>query len=297
MRPTLILFVQVATFAVLVNSVIRFGLSGMRDKNGGGMKLLAAFSSLVTLLGLIALYADAVRQTAMQAVRSWTSNEGFIDSFRTVVVGADRFARDLVNSVNPGADVAYRPDRSLWPFAVVVAAFLVRWLIYVALERRQLSDAAATGSVYWSHITAYAMTVAFFILIAGWNPMVVILGSLVLIGAFLVFLTGLFEDLALLVRRAARIVVLYAKGLGRRVAQLCVAFAGVIRLVFERAHYLYITHIRKPLRRVTERAVTAAESFDNSAKDDLTEENRRHRARFHRQEDAPDVPESGHVLD
>ena len=141
------------------------------------------------------------------------------------------------------------------------------------------------------------MIVAFFIMIAGWNPIVVILGSLILIGAFLIGLTGLFEDLALVVRQAGRFVTLYLKGLGRELARRCVAFAGAIRSVFQRAHYLYITHVRKPLRRATNRAVAAAESFDQDAQEHLNEENRRHRARFREHDEGADVPESGPVLD
>lgn len=293
MRAVVLFIGELVVAAALVNSVVRFSIAGFRSRTrAGALMLTAGLSSLVTLLAMIAIYADAFRRVTMEAtVRIFGDGSTAFD-VRSVVAPVDRSIRDAVNFVNPGNDVGYRPHPSWWPIAIVVVSYVVRWLIYVAVQRRGLSTAAVTGAAYWSHLTGYASAVGFLVVVARWNAWLVVVGSGVLIGLVLLGLV-VVEDFALLIRTGVDWVWHYLKGVGKEIARAASAFAARVRATLEQAQRLYIRHIRAPLRRFSARAVESSHRFEDNAQRRLEEEDRRQNERFREEEESP---ESGPAL-
>jgi hypothetical protein len=302
--PSLIFGAECLLFVVLVNSVFRFAITGFRragtphtpgnkgtdaddDRVTAGARLLASLSSAVSLAVVVAIYVDSFRRATMNAARSWTSDQSFLNGVQSAVVGGDQAVRSGVNFMNPGPDVSYRPHPSIWPIVIVVSSYAVRWLIYVTVERGNYRNAAITGSAYWSHMTAYAMIVSFLVVVAGWNALLVVPVSMLLVLGLLIGVAGIFEDIFLLVRVGGRLVMTYAKGVGAVLARHTVAVARLVRVMFQRGHELYVERVRMPVQRFTGRLEMAADQFDQRAHDELADEDERNRRLFSRAKPVP----------
>jgi hypothetical protein len=289
MRATLIFLFDCAALLVLLNSFVRFAHAGFTAERAVGARVLAAGSSLVTLLVAAAIYADAFRRAAMDASRTWFGDSPFTVGLHDAIAPADRFVRDAVNAVNPGNDVVYTPHPALWPIVLIAVAYVVRGLMYLTLERKDLKHAAVTGATYWSHITGYAMIVAFLVEIVGWNAFAVVAVSLLILAACVVGLAGVFEDAGVVFRAVLRVAAHYLHGVSEKLARLGASIAAAIRIFFRRAHRLYLDHVRAPIRRRTSSAIAAAERFDRQAAEELKRENERHRQQFPEDDEAPET--------
>ena len=275
-------FMELAALAILTNSIIRFFLSSAWSGNLSENRILAGTSSLVTLLITCILYSEAV-------TRDWTAAIRTVFGSKWVALQERIFAAlDSINSfffnLNSSIDYHHVSANILhqvsWPLVILGVSYALRLCIYLALERRNLNDAATTGAVYWSHITAYAMLISLAIVVVHWEPLVVLSGSIGIIVVLLIGFQGVFADIFVLLTGFARFSWRIASSGGREIARVSAFIAGTVRLVFSRAHAVYSRHVSDPIRRNTERAVKFSTEVDNRAKQRLIHENDRHRAQF-----------------
>lgn len=287
----------------LIVSVVRFAWVTVSTSEGFEHPALAVGSSLVSLAVVSMLYSGQFERICLAAIGHWTSDEQVLTDARRALSDADRALTDLANFFSPGPHLASRPHPTLTPLAIIAALYLIRLSIYFAVTRRRiryadpglLKHAAVTGPVYWSHITAYAMVLSFFIVIARSNPVWVSLTSIGVIVVLVVGFTGPFQDGIVLCRDAVRSSWHLATSLGGTIARASLVVARAVRLVVERAHQFYMRRISDPLRRVSGRAVAATERLEQRTKEQLREEAQKH-ARFARDDgvraDAASAPEA-----
>jgi hypothetical protein len=267
-------------FLALANSVIRFLHAAFAEAEGSDQRLLAAVSSATTLVAVSTIYSGRFAEDCDRAVRHWTDDSRAIRTADRVLIHIDDVCTSIANALNPSKDVGFRPHPTFIPFAIIGCLYIIRWLIYVSATRKRLRYAAITGSVYWSHITAYVGVVSFLVVIANWDVALVIGASLLLIVLLVVGLMGVFQDALFVIRGGIASLWKLIKGLGGSVARASLTVARTVRIMVERAHELYRIHISTPLRKATDTVVDASARFEERSKEKLAEENQRHRDRF-----------------
>lgn len=246
-------------FGMLVNSVLRFLWKSRRGHRTS--RLLAAASSLLTLLVMSALYSGELFRNGTKAIYWLTSERDIAIRVGNVLGRIDATATHLVNIVSPGADVGLRPTPSPVPAMIVGGVYLVRFFIYRFVERRRLDHSGATGSTYWSHFTAYSMLVVFLIEVAHWPVIPVIAGSLGLLVLLRIGLAKLFADAAILISSVLKSVVHIVAALGQAIARAAVGVATAVRSAFTHAHKWYVEHVSAPIRRFSEGMVSRSRNF------------------------------------
>lgn len=281
---------NIATVAVLVNSTLRFawGASGAHARQ----RLAGAVSSLLTLALACAIYSGEFKRNVLGAAAG--SSSGVARAAVRFATAADGVCTRLANVLNPARDVSYRPSPSLWPFALLVAAFAVRWLIYLFISRpgRGQRYAGVTGSVYWSHFSAYLLTVAFLAMVAHWDARAVGVASVVLL--LLVLLGAVFaEDLWLVIGTGLVAGANLASAGAKAVAEGAVIAASAARALIESASRWYLAHVRGPLRKSTAHVVEATEQVNTRMDERLISQERAHRERFGRTDDSGGAPNPG----
>jgi hypothetical protein len=165
------------------------------------VRRLAALSAAVTLLMVLLIYSGEFRKNGLLALQHLHAHAALYGHAGDFLASVDHVFTKIANVLNVfTADVGYRPDPPVWPAVVLAIGYLVRFLIYRLHTRKSNTEAALTGSVYWSHVTAYAMVVAFCIVVVGWSPLLVVPISMAIVAIFLVSLRLVLEDLGELVR-------------------------------------------------------------------------------------------------
>ncbi|MGP0049305.1 MAG: hypothetical protein ACLPZR_10740 [Solirubrobacteraceae bacterium] len=245
------------------------------------VRRLAALSAFVTLLVVLMIYSGEFRKNgllALQRVHAHPSLYGHVSDFLT---GFDHVFTRVANTLNVFTrDVGYRPNPPLWPAILLLLSYSVRFLIYRLHTRKQHAEAALTGAVYWTHITAYAMVVAFFIVIVGWSAWLVIPLSLVVVVAFLVSVRLIVEDLGELVRVGLQSGWTLLIQAGRWIAEAATEIAAFVRAMLKYASKAYLEHIREPLRRITQALETRNRTIREDSERRLKAQDTRQRERF-----------------
>jgi hypothetical protein len=250
MTPIALTFLSLLVAGALCVSILRF----WRESKLGAtsVRRLAALSSALTLLVALMLYSGELRHNALLGLRQLGAGEGLFEVAREIVNHLDQFFTSIASAINGliGAEEAgYRPDPPAWPAALLILGYALRFVIYRSHTRKGNAEAALTGAVYWSHITAFAMALAFLIVLGGANPWVLVPGSLVALAAIVVSVKLLIEDFGVGVRAAAETVLTEAARAAGWVAYLATEVAGFVRELLAYASRAYLERVRKPLRR------------------------------------------------
>lgn len=253
----------------------RFGAESVRR--------LAALSTSVALVSAVLIYSGEFRRNALVGLRQLSVSRGFYDGAGNFLLHFDRVCTQIANAVNDllGApEVGYRPHPPVWPALLLAASYGVRFLIYRLHKVHDNQEAAMTGAVYWSHITTYAMVMAFLIVIVGMNPSVLVPVSLLALLVIVVSVKLLIEDVGVAIRAALETLWTEITRAARRIVYHATAFAALVRTVLAYANDLYVAKIRDPLRRRTKALERRNEAARQASKDRLRAQETRYRERF-----------------
>ncbi len=249
MSSVLIVLINIAIFLALCVSIVQFWRG--RRLGSSTIRELAALSSLITLIVVVLLYSGEFLHESLAALREMNASEGVRQAAVNALTKVDETAIEVVNAVNGviGApEVGYRPEPPVWPAALLGIGYSIRFLIYRFHTTRGNEEAALTGAVYWSFITAYLMALAYLIVLAGFNAAAVISLSLIVLVVVVVGVRVFFQDLGLAVRAIARTVWTEISRAAAFIAYLATEIAATVRALLSYANRLYIQRIRQPLR-------------------------------------------------
>jgi hypothetical protein len=271
---------EILLVLALANSVLRFVHSALFDREDAEARLLAVASSVISLVAVCVLYSGMFSRHLIEAVDVWVGAGELTDDVANAAHRFDELATSLGNALSPGPTLEYRPSPTLIPLAIITAFYLVRWTIYATVSRKKLRYASVTGSVYWTHISAYAMAVSFVVVLVNWNLVAVVLGSALALVVLLFGMAGFFADVGYALRGLATLTWRLVTTVGEVLARASVRVARFVRLAFRRAHTFYIAYVRKPVRASTDWAVEGSRRLDLRAKEKLREENQRNEELF-----------------
>lgn len=281
MTATLITVFNLLVAGALCVSVVRF----WRESRLGAasVRRLAALSSAIALLVVLIIYSGEFRHQALLSLRFLGASEHFYNTCRDFLAHFDDVFTKIANAINDvlrASHVGHRPHPPIWPVALLSLGYVIRYFIYRFHTKRGNTDAALTGAAYWSHITTFAMVLAFLIVIAGANPVVLVPVSLVALGAIIVSVKLLIEDFGVSLRAAARTAWTEVARAAERIAYLATEIAGAVRDLLAYASKAYLEHVRKPLRRRIDALEARNRSARKVTKRRLIEQNIRHEERF-----------------
>lgn len=233
----------------------------------------------MTLLAALAIYARPARRVLLRGLVDWHKPTLYADALH-VAEALTRVADRVVKLVTFGAATSAPSSPALWAAYLLGAAYLIRFSIYVSVFRRRLADANVTGSVIWSHITAFGLVVAFALIVAGWSAWVVVPAAGLALLAMATVLTGVLAD-------AAEIVVSYLQlawgallAFAQEVARAAVAFAGLVKDALDHAQAWYMRHISDRVRRHSASVRRRSRDLRLAATARLEQQNRAHKEKF-----------------
>jgi hypothetical protein len=276
--PSLAVLLILAAVVALCVSIYEFSDPDHRAPiiEAQSMRRLAALSSAITLVIFALIYSGAFKSNLLAALKNFGVSAATYTTVSGVLTDFDEFATHVANTVNVfSKHVGYRPQPSPWPGILLAAAYTVRFSIYRFHTKKENARAALTGSVYWSHLTAYVMAMMFLIVIVGWSAWLVVPISLVALAALIVSLQLLIEDLGEVM--AVGIQSAWARLVdgARWVAYGATEFANLMQEAVKHANAAYLARIRTPLRRRTEGLKKANSDRRLAAEERLAEQEAR----------------------
>jgi hypothetical protein len=282
--PLLLVVVILLAVGVLCWSIYRFWQESQASRTKvRSARQLAALSSGLTLVVFVLLYADAFTRNLLAAMRNWGVSSDTYATVHTSMTSFDEFVAHVASTINVfSRSAGYRSSATLWPGLLLASAYAARFCIYRFQTKpihggKKNQNSALTGSVYWSHITAYMMVVAFMIVIIGWSAWWVVPTSLIVLSAFMFSVAWtVVKDLGVV----ADAVVLKSVGTalivaGRQVAFLATEVANFIRIALKYANRAYQERISKPLREKMDALKTSNDSWRNASEERLKEQDKR----------------------
>lgn len=281
MTATIIVVVNLIVAVALCVSIIRFW--GESRFGSESVRQLAALSSAVTLLVACTIYSGEFRHQALLCLSYLGAGESLHVTARDLLAHFDRLFTGIANAINGllGAGrVGYRPHPPIWPAALLILGYIIRFLIYRFHTKRGNTEAALTGAAYWSHITTYVMVLAFLIVITGVNPSVLVPVSVIALGGVVISVKLLIEDFGVSLRAAAKTVWTEIARAAERVAYFATEVAAAVRDLFAYASKAYVERVRKPLRRGIDTLELRNERAREASKERLAEQNLRYVRRF-----------------
>jgi hypothetical protein len=219
----------------------------------------------------------------LAALRHWDVDPSPRETVRNVLRSLDEGCTAVARAINEAlgaGEVGYRPTPPAWPAALLVIGYGVRFLIYRFQTRKGNRESALTGAVYWSYITAYAMAIAYLIVVAGFDAALVIPISLFLIAMIVVSVKVFVEDLGLTLRAIAKTIGTEVSRAASRVAFLATEFAAIVREALAYATDFYMNRIRKPLRTGINSLEDRNKRTRERAEERLAKQNTEHAERF-----------------
>lgn len=281
MTATLIVLFYLAVVVALCVSIAQF----WRERRLGSkvIRELAALSALLTLVLFVLIYSGSFLHESLVALRYWTVDPSVRRSVRGVLRTFDEACTDVadvINRVLGAGEAGYRPTPSAWPAVLLVSGYVIRFLIYRFHTRKGNRDSALTGAVYWSYITAYVMVLAYLIVVAHLDAVVVIPISLLLITMVVVSVKVFVEDLGLTLRAIGKTIWTEISRVASRIAFLATEIAALVREALAYANRFYLERIRKPLRAGIDAVEARNQKTREMAEDRLTKQNAEHAQRF-----------------
>jgi hypothetical protein len=254
-----------------------------RDSQIGArsVRRLASASSAITLLIIVVIYAGEFRRNALSALTYiGVDEQTYADAYK-LLTDVDDFIVRVVESIRPSdAGVwghAYPPA---WPAILLIVGYTIRFLIYRLHTKKANANAALTGSVYWSHITTYAMTMAFLIVVFGWNPALVVSMSLAILAVATVSIKLWLADLGTVARIAGKSIWTVVSNGARRIAYAATALAAFVRIAANYANRAYVEKIRKPLMTKVDKLEEWNKDQRDASAQKLKDQDDRHALRF-----------------
>jgi hypothetical protein len=291
MTSTFVVLLDLAIVVALCVSIVQF----WRERRLGSsvVRELGALSALISLVVFVLIYSGSFLHETLASLQHWGVDRSVRKSVLGILRPFDEACTGVANAINRvigAGEVGYRPDPPVWPAALLVVGYGIRFLIYRFQTRKGNRDSALTGAVYWSYITAYAMVLAYLVVVAHFDAAVIVPISLALIAVIVVSVKVFFEDFGLTVRAIARTAWTEVTRAASRIAFLATEVAAVVREALAYASRFYLERIRKPLRNGIDTLEARNVRAREEAEKRLARQNAQHAERFGGSKSSGDEP-------
>jgi hypothetical protein len=259
----------------MIVSTVRFAVDSR--KGARTRRQLAALSAAMTAVIVAMLYSGVLVANVPAAAR-FVGGAGTSHEIYLLMSAVDGFLTRIANLICRSLSVrqvGYRPSPPIWPAGVLWAGYLARFAIHRYHRRSHNGVSALTGSVYWSHVTACAIAVAFLIVVVGWSPLLVVPTSVAAITVLVVSVKSVVEDLMKVAMTAIHTVIAAVSSIGKWLAYVATEAARHVRRFLRLASKAYLNQVRAPLRR----RLAALERWNEELKVRMTERLRLQEAR------------------
>jgi len=148
MSAVLITALNLLVAAALCVSIVRFWREGRMGARS--VRRLAALSAGITLLLVLLIYSGELRRQALLSLHQLGAGSELVERAREVLGQIDELFTAIANAINDALGarrVGYRPDPPLWPAALLILGYAIRFIIYRFHTRNHNSEAALTGAV------------------------------------------------------------------------------------------------------------------------------------------------------